>query len=1170
MRLLTLDLLRYGHLTDVRLDFPEHAALHVVLGANEAGKSTALSAIGDALYGFPHNSAHAFLHETGKLRLGITVMGRDGTRASFLRRKGRQNTLMAPDETPLPEAALERFLGGVGRERFRDTFGLDGAGLREHGRALAEGGGGAGEGLLAGMGVPRLQQALARLDRQADELHGTRHRSRRLPAAADAFAAAQRALDAATIRPAEWQEAREAVRRAEADLAGIIAEEATLKREELRLRRARAVAPLLRRLAEEVAELAPLAEAPALPADAAETLARLTAALRKAAEDEAREDAAARRLADQLAALPRDAAVLARQDAIDALAMARATALGAQGDLPGVRQAAAEQAQRMAAAAERLGLDLPPGRAREALPRAAEREAAQRLLRSRTTLLARLEGATTALRGAERRHEQARQALLASPPPAPAAALRRAIDAVRAEGPMDREVARLAREAAEAERRAAAALAALDLWTGDAAALAACRLPLPATAEEAARAMAAATQAAEEAGRALESAAAEMAALEEALARIARGETVPTPAAIAESRARRDAAWRLIRRQLEGGAAPAPGEWTTLPAGAPAEVFEALRDAADRLADARADDAGRVTEYATQQARLALLRDRHPALSAAAAAAWEGAAAAAQAWQDLWAPAGITPASPPAMLQWREARAKVLDLMERAAALRQQREEAAARRDAARAALLPLLPTPPAAPELAPLLAEATEACAAAEAAEAAHRERAEALRLAAERLEEARAARDQAASALADSDGAWQPALLALGLPATAGVEAVEAALAAWGAVAEAATAWQSNATRIEAMEASVASFGRETLALAAALGEAVGDGQAFPLSAQLTRRLAAARQAEASAEGLQVQIRERTAAAEAARAAARRAEAALGGLHALAGTDGLPALEEAVRQAARRGALAESVAALRASLHVQGEGLPEAQLREEVEGFDPDQAALRLEAIERRQAELGHRRTELGAEQQAARARLSALEAGRDAAAHAQDMQQHLADAQEAAERYARLHLARRLLKAGIERLRQDQQGPMLRAATHHFALLTAGRYTRLAAEEQDDGRTLLQAVRADGSACPIDQLSEGTRDQLYLALRVAAIEAHAAAAEPLPFIADDLLATFDDGRAASAITLLRQLGQVTQVILFTHHAHLAALAARQPGVAVLELPAVPVPALAARPAA
>ena len=144
------------------------------------------------------------------------------------------------------------------------------------------------------------------------------------------------------------------------------------------------------------------------------------------------------------------------------------------------------------------------------------------------------------------------------------------------------------------------------------------------------------------------------------------------------------------------------------------------------------------------------------------------------------------------------------------------------------------------------------------------------------------------------------------------------------------------------------------------------------------------------------------------------------------------------------------------------------------------------------------------------------------------------------------------------------------MLRAAGAHFALLTDGRYVRLGVGEDGSGRTVLLAIRDDGATeCPVEALSEGARDQLYLALRVAAIEDHARKAEPLPFIADDLLVNFDDARAAAGIALLAELGRTTQVILFTHHDHIAALAAGRAGVAVQRLPALaalPAPPVAA----
>ena len=61
MKLRRLDLLRYGHLSDVVLNFPDVASLYVVHAANEAGKSTAFAAIADALFGLARPLPHVGL-----------------------------------------------------------------------------------------------------------------------------------------------------------------------------------------------------------------------------------------------------------------------------------------------------------------------------------------------------------------------------------------------------------------------------------------------------------------------------------------------------------------------------------------------------------------------------------------------------------------------------------------------------------------------------------------------------------------------------------------------------------------------------------------------------------------------------------------------------------------------------------------------------------------------------------------------------------------------------------------------------------------------------------------------------------------------------------------------------------------------------------------------------
>jgi uncharacterized protein YhaN len=73
----------------------------------------------------------------------------------------------------------------------------------------------------------------------------------------------------------------------------------------------------------------------------------------------------------------------------------------------------------------------------------------------------------------------------------------------------------------------------------------------------------------------------------------------------------------------------------------------------------------------------------------------------------------------------------------------------------------------------------------------------------------------------------------------------------------------------------------------------------------------------------------------------------------------------------------------------------------------------------------------------------------------------------------------------------------------------------------------------------------MSEGTQDQLFLALRLAAVGQSLEAGTHLPFLADDLFVNFDDDRARAGLEVLGELSRSTQVLFFTHHAHLKSLA-------------------------
>lgn len=196
-----------------------------------------------------------------------------------------------------------------------------------------------------------------------------------------------------------------------------------------------------------------------------------------------------------------------------------------------------------------------------------------------------------------------------------------------------------------------------------------------------------------------------------------------------------------------------------------------------------------------------------------------------------------------------------------------------------------------------------------------------------------------------------------------------------------------------------------------------------------------------------------------------------------------------------------------------------------------------------ERCRAEISRRENEQTAARQAEEHARRALEAidSSDGAARAREAMESAAACYSASVRpWARLRLAHALLQEALNRFRERAQAPMVERASVYFSLMTSGRYMRLIADEAG-GKPILLAEREDGLRIGLDAMSDGTSDQLYLALRIAALDLRRASHPHMPLVLDDVLVTSDDERAANILRALARFAEEGQVMLFTHHGHL-----------------------------
>ena len=133
------------------------------------------------------------------------------------------------------------------------------------------------------------------------------------------------------------------------------------------------------------------------------------------------------------------------------------------------------------------------------------------------------------------------------------------------------------------------------------------------------------------------------------------------------------------------------------------------------------------------------------------------------------------------------------------------------------------------------------------------------------------------------------------------------------------------------------------------------------------------------------------------------------------------------------------------------------------------------------------------------------------------AADRQAALSEMTDVAEDYVSVRSAVLLLQWAVERYRREKQAPLLKRAGELFSVLTGASFVDLQVEFDEHDKMHLAGVRANGRTVPVSGLSTGTADQLYLALRIAAVEDFLNHGTPLPFVADDLFINFDDDRAA-----------------------------------------------------
>jgi len=1147
MRLNRLDLTRYGKFTDHVIDFGSAAEagtdLHIVYGPNEAGKSTLFNGWLDLLFGIGAQSSYNFLHPYPNMKIGAAIE-LDGKPQEFVRIKRPQNSLLDGRDQPVSDGALLAGLGGLDRDSYQTMFSLDDEILEQGGESILASRGDLGELLFsASAGLGELSQRLVDIRTETEEFYKPRAQKRVLSELKTELAELKAERDRIDTQASKYAQLGK-----ELDEAAARHDEAGEQRKKLRIRLAEitrllGARPRLAELERLQAQLEPLIDLPDVVPDWRQEVGRLRDAEASLAASHSALGEETERLATELEGIGLDTRILGLQPRMGELDRLRTRHDAAEEDLPERRSALGRIEGRIEQFLIRLGR---PGesKADQLLLGTSTTAALRELIDQRANLDVRLAAARKEAADAKANCDDAKMQLHAAggDPGDPAserrqsrmAGLKETLAALRdADHGPRRQAAE--RAAASTREKTGLRLKALAPWQGDIDDLRAMTPPSAETlrkwksdTEETGRKIVATAEEIARITQSLRRYHAETEAMAQSRALLSAGETEAL-------RAARDQAWAGHKSGLDPKSA---------------QTFEVAMRAYDEASDKRAAhqaDVARLNEIAVQTAILTADLESAEATRASLETIrtdlQERIAAAVSALSS-GLPADMTPE---AVEHWLHLRAQALEADDELRSHQRELDIAEEDRQTATGrlikALAPFDPDASSDDGFEALMSRARDLVD--------HENRLDVFRQALSEQQRTLNRRDLDLRSAEEEAQAWMLAWKQacdgcwLGeRPQAPTAAEVREALPVLADLATAIHESEGLADRIAKMERDQADYVARLHATAADAGIETEDQPAAALARQLSERLAAAEKARIRHDDLTRQ-RDEALARQRTLAEARAAHGTrTGQMLAALGADTLADAALGVEQALERKQLAGWIEQTASEIC---ETLDVATLEEARAELDAADAAelyeekLDLESgLETLDAEIQH----LFA------ARTRALEAinavgGDDAVARIEQQRKTVLLAiAEGAERYLRLSAGIIAMEQALTLYRERHSSSMMQRASDAVRTISRGRYTGLASQP-DKGRELLIALQNDGTSKQAAEMSKGARFQLYLALRVAGFYEFAETRQTVPFIADDIMETFDDFRAEETFRLFAGMAARGQVIYLTHHRHLCDIA-------------------------
>ncbi len=1027
-------------------------------------------------------------------------------------------------------------------------FGIDHARLVAGGQEIISGGGNIGQILFAGgSGISDFRKIQNELQNEAEALFTPSSRTRRINAGISSFKDKQKAIREAQLPGEAWEQHDAALSEAIRKKGAVEAELGQLQREHSRLERIRDAFPPIGRRKELLTDLEQYADTALLPDDFGERRRELLTNLRIAENDESQAVRKLEQIRQTLTESDMPLTLLEKADIIEDIYKRFGAYQKAAEDRRRIEGLLSSGKSEAKAVLHRLPKSLLRGfpgdftleQAEQLRLESAEIVRIQELSSEYDKLKTIKESTQEEIAKRSLRIERVKAQIEEIESHRDTEELRKVMEDARQHGDLEAHYEAECLEIRKAEAAAQIALKKLTLWTGSLETLEKSAVPSAESLDRFESLMKKAENEAEKLRANIEDIEHALTEIDGQTERLRLEREVPTEADLHEARHKREENWQVIRK----GVFPVSENL--------ADDYEKKVQHADALADRLRREADRVAKKAALLANSETHKHRCVRFKEKLGKQETEIAGLAEKWNTLWEPVGISPKSPVEMRGWLQRQGSLASqsavIRERIVRAEQLKNRIEMHRREISRCLYETENISSADDSLSQLLEKSRRVIARMDQIRVRRDKLSGESEQSEAELREAKARAEKTAQGLAEWLTRWTKAILPLGLEAEASPREANAVADDLKHLAVKLKEAGNHRKRMNGIDRDAKEFSEKVRTLIEDAAPELLERPLEQIVAELNARLTRAREARARRQSSQKQEQHEEKQLQDARKRMADIRAGLAAMCEEAGCkdyEGLARTEEASSHLKRiRAELEQTERQLRkfAGSATLDEFIQDAQ------NVDPDDIEQRLKRLSERIAELNQEKSEsdqiIGSE----RTELKKMDGSARAAQLAEEAQGILARLQSDAEQYVRLRLAATVLTQAVEKYREKHQGPILKRSGEIFAHITLGSFEglRLDPNEKGDGM-VLKGIRPGGkNLVDVSGMSDGTADQLYLAVRLASLETHVKKNEPMPFILDDILIKFDDERSVATLEILAQLSEKTQVVFFTHHRHLLELA-------------------------